>query len=219
MGSRFERIPSQEMDSADCDQLTTLSAAQAAFLEVRDIPFAAQYQLFYSDERLRTKNGQGCTQKAYHLQRLFTSLDLPTELCRVRFRWSAVLERLPGVPDQLLMAAAAIEPRWHVFLSVRFSSGAITVDPTWDAGLRHMGFSVNARLEPPNDMTLAVPPEDFYVDNPAGCLPATGPPLPMESPQATHSSFVRHKHYYVFVLRFNRWLEEGRMSAATGLSR
>jgi len=201
------------MDFIDYDHSMTLFAAQAAFLKVRDIPYAAQYQLLHSDDRLRTIKGQGCTLKARHLQCLLNALAIPSELRYVQFRWSAVLEGLPGVPKQLLMAAGALGPRWHVFLSVRFSSGIINIDPTWDAGLRHLGFPVNTRMEPPHDMILAVPPEGLIVHDPGECLHLPGLSHPTESPQANNSALASYKHYYVFVLHFNRWLENGRAAA------
>jgi hypothetical protein len=174
------------------------------FQTVRDIPYAAQYDLFKDDQRLLTQFGLGCSQKAKRLRTLFANYGVNAELRHVAFRWCDVLERLPDVPLKLVEAASWLRPRWHVFLSVKFGRKAIIVDPTWDMKLRHTGLPVNDDLTLENDMHLAVPQMQVPL-NASSRIDDAYESLPVHG-----TSLILHKHYYVFVLQFNRWLSRQR---------
>jgi hypothetical protein len=130
---------------------------RAAFFDVRDILYAAQYQLFQADHRLQTAVGEGCTRKVVRLSTLLATFGLTTQLRRVPFRWTDVLVGLCDIPDRLFSSDGQMGLRWHFCLSVKLPHREIVVDPTRDAFLHHTGLPVNMELKPDTNMALPVP--------------------------------------------------------------
>lgn len=120
------------------------------FSTVQQVPF--YFLKRAGPESLLEINKGGCAQKALFLGNRFREIGLLIRYFYVQFSW----QDLP-VPQEIIDMRESLFD-WHLAFKALIDGKRVIVDPTWDIGLKKLGFPVTLDWDGRSDTLLAVEP-------------------------------------------------------------
>lgn len=109
------------------------------FKKVRDIPYG---DIGSRDPLQVYKQEEGtCSGKHALLKNLYTALGIPVKDCIIMHHFNELPVDFPEDIQKIFKDSVIIDP--HNFIKIKRNNSWITIDVTWDIGLKKLDFPVN----------------------------------------------------------------------------
>jgi len=174
------------------------------FESIRNIPFAVvleQITLEKGPVSMLEKNKGFCIPKHYLMGEMLRRLKVPCRYCTFSFNWRDLNIEYPR---ELKNTAEILPVTYHLACEINIDDIWVTVDATWDPGLKTKIPVVNEGWDGRTDTKLAVEPIDRFVHENA----EEREKFSLEKIGAY--SLQEELKLSRFSMAFNKWLEEVR---------
>lgn len=134
MRSEFQKIIDLWSKNETMDEVV-----KTLFYRVRDIPYGAIDSRDFLE--VYKQNKGTCSGKHELLKGLYQTLGIPVRDFIIMHNFNALPITFPEHVQKIMIENTIIDP--HNFIKIKRNNKWITIDATWDIGLKKVGFPVN----------------------------------------------------------------------------